>query len=65
MGAVVVAVDVGPMTWRAWWSGRTTGRDKLAGTGDAHPHSHPRKSSPEISNSIVLRPKVRSSRLIC
>ena len=40
-------------------------RDQLAGPGDAHAHSQPRKSSPAISTSIVLRPKARSSRAIC
>src|SRR3954453_14825918 len=37
--------------------------DQFAGPGDAQPHSQPRKSSPAISTSIVLRPNARSSRL--
>jgi hypothetical protein len=36
--------------------------DEFAGPGDAQPHSQPRKSSPAISTSIVLRPSARSSR---
>ena len=36
-------------------------RDELAGPGDAHAHSQPRKSSPATSTSIVLRPSARSS----
>jgi hypothetical protein len=40
----------------------SSSRDQLAGPGHAHPHSHPRKSSPAISTSIVLRPNARSSR---
>jgi hypothetical protein len=40
-------------------------RDELAGTGDAHAHFHPRKSSPATSTFIVLRPNARSKRPIC
>src|SRR3954470_21844207 len=39
-------------------------RDELAGPGDAHAHSQPRKSSPATSTSSVLRPNARSSRPI-
>jgi hypothetical protein len=42
--------------------GRTALRDELAGPGDTHPHSQPRKSSPAISTSMVLRPSARSNR---
>jgi hypothetical protein len=42
--------------------GGTALRDELAGPGDALSHSQPRKSSPAISTSIVLRPNARSSR---
>src|ERR687893_675533 len=39
-------------------------RDELAGTGDAHAHFHPRKSSPATSTFIVLRPNARSKQPI-
>jgi hypothetical protein len=42
--------------------GRAALRDELAGMGDALSHSRPRKSSPAISTSIVLRPSARSRR---